>query len=46
MLLKILMLFLRRKSPKLKASGFNVLDKIDLEPYEKDHLTFICEFGF
>ncbi len=31
---------------KLKANGFHVLEKIDLEPYEKDHLSFICEFGF
>ena len=31
---------------KLKANGFHVMEKIDLEPYEKDHLSFVCEFGF
>lgn len=31
---------------KLKTAGLNVLEKIKLEPYEKDHLALICEFGF
>jgi len=37
--------FLEEES-KLKANGFHVLEKIDLEPYEKDHMCFVCEFGF
>lgn len=37
--------FLEEES-KLKTSGFNVLEKVKLEPYEKDHLAFVCEFGF
>jgi fibrillarin-like pre-rRNA processing protein len=36
----------KEEESKLKANGFHVLEKIDLEPYEKDHLTFVCEFGF
>ncbi len=36
----------KEEESKLKANGFHILEKINLEPYEKDHLTFICEFGF
>jgi len=31
---------------RLKTAGFRILEKIDLEPYEKDHIAFICEIGF
>lgn len=31
---------------KLKTAGFKVLEKIDLKPYEKDHMAFVCEIGF
>ncbi len=31
---------------KLKTGGFRVLEKINLEPYEKDHMAFVCEFAF
>lgn len=36
----------QEEESKLKTSGFRVLEKIDLEPYEKDHMAFVCEFGF
>lgn len=36
----------KEEESKLKTAGFNVLEKIKLEPYEKDHLALICEFGF
>lgn len=36
----------RKEESKLKAAGFRVLEKIKLEPYEKDHLGLVCEFGF
>ncbi len=36
----------KEEESKLKANGFHVIEKINLEPYEKDHLTFLCEFGF
>lgn len=36
----------REEGSRLKTAGFRVLEKIDLEPYEKDHMAFICEFGF
>jgi fibrillarin-like pre-rRNA processing protein len=36
----------REEESRLKTAGFRVLEKIDLEPYEKDHMAFICEIGF
>lgn len=36
----------KEEESKLKTSGFKVLEKIKLEPYEKDHIAFICEFSF
>lgn len=38
-------IFLEEES-RLKTAGFRVLEKIDLEPYEKDHMAFVCKFGF
>lgn len=36
----------KEEESKLKTSGFNVLEKIKLEPYEKDHMALVCEFSF
>jgi fibrillarin-like pre-rRNA processing protein len=36
----------REEESKLKISGFRVLEKINLEPYEKDHMAIVCELGF
>lgn len=36
----------REEESRLKTAGFRVLEKINLEPYEKDHMAFICEIGF
>lgn len=36
----------KEEESKLKTSGFKIIEKIKLEPYEKDHMAFICEFSF
>lgn len=36
----------KEEESKLKTHGFKVLEKIKLEPYEKDHMAFVCEFSF
>lgn len=36
----------REEESKLKTGGFRVLEKINLEPYEKDHQALIGEFAF
>ena len=36
----------REEESRLKTTGFRVVEKIDLKPYEKDHMAFICEIGF
>jgi fibrillarin-like pre-rRNA processing protein len=36
----------KEEESKLKTSGFKVIEKIKLEPYEKDHMAFVCEFSF
>lgn len=36
----------KEEESKLKTGGFRVLEKINLEPYEKDHLAIVCEFAF
>ena len=36
----------KEEESKLKTSGLNVIEKINLEPYEKDHMAFVCEFSF
>lgn len=36
----------RQEESKLKAAGFRVVEKVDLEPYEKDHMVVVCEFSF
>lgn len=36
----------REEESKLKTSGLKIIEKIKLEPYEKDHMAFVCEFNF
>ncbi len=36
----------KEEESKLKTGGFRVLEKINLEPYEKDHMAMVCEFAF
>jgi fibrillarin-like pre-rRNA processing protein len=36
----------REEASKLKEHGFRVLEKVDLDPYEKDHRCLVCEFAF
>lgn len=36
----------REEESKLKTHGFNILEKIKLEPYEKDHLGLVVEIDF
>jgi len=36
----------REEESKLKISCFRVLEKINLKPYEKDHMAIVCELGF
>ena len=31
---------------KIKTGGFKVIEKVKLEPYEKDHMALVCEFSF
>jgi fibrillarin-like pre-rRNA processing protein len=34
------------EASKLKTGGFRVLEKIPLDPYEKDHMAIVCELAF
>jgi fibrillarin-like pre-rRNA processing protein len=36
----------KEEESKLKTGGIRVLEKINLEPYEKDHMAMICELAF
>ena len=36
----------KEEEKKLKASGFSIIQKIKLEPYEKDHICFYIEKSF
>ncbi len=36
----------KEEESKLKTGGFRVLEKINLEPYEKDHMAIVCELAF
>jgi len=36
----------KEEESKLKTGGFRILEKINLEPYEKDHLAIICQNAF
>lgn len=35
-----------KESKKLRANGYNILEKIKLEPYEKDHMAILVEKNF
>ncbi len=36
----------KEEESKLKTGGLRVLEKINLEPYEKDHMAMVCELAF
>ncbi|MGB9202305.1 fibrillarin-like rRNA/tRNA 2'-O-methyltransferase [Methanobacterium sp.] len=36
----------KEEESKLKKGGIRVLEKINLEPYEKDHMAMVCELAF
>lgn len=36
----------KEEESKIKTNGFKVIEKIDLAPYEKDHMAFVCGVGF
>ncbi|MGC9516561.1 MAG: fibrillarin-like rRNA/tRNA 2'-O-methyltransferase [Methanomicrobiales archaeon] len=36
----------KEEESKLKAKGFKIIEKINLKPYEKDHMAIVCEIGF
>ena len=36
----------KEEESKLKTGGIRVIEKINLEPYEKDHIAMVCELAF
>lgn len=36
----------KNEEKKLKSAGFKILEKVKLEPYEKDHLAMVVELSF
>ncbi|WP_297982973.1 fibrillarin-like rRNA/tRNA 2'-O-methyltransferase [uncultured Methanobrevibacter sp.] len=36
----------KEEEKKIKANGYSILEKIKLEPYEKDHIAFLVEKSF
>ena len=36
----------RQEKKNLKEGGLKVIEEIKLDPYEKDHIAFICEKSF
>lgn len=36
----------KEEESKLKTSGFKIIQKIKLDPYEKDHMAFVCSLSF
>jgi fibrillarin-like pre-rRNA processing protein len=36
----------KEEESKLKSKGYKIIEKIKLEPYEKDHMALICKFSF
>ena len=36
----------KEEEKKIKAHGYSILEKIKLEPYEKDHIAFLVEKSF
>ena len=37
---------LSRSKKKIKEKGFKIIEKVKLEPYEKDHIAFLVEKNF
>ncbi len=36
----------KEEERKLKANGFSIVQKVKLEPFEKDHACFLIEKSF
>ena len=36
----------KEQEKKLKEKGFKIIEKVKLEPYEKDHIAFLVEKNF
>lgn len=36
----------KQEEKKLKSKGFKIIEKVKLEPYEKDHMAFLVEKNF
>ena len=36
----------KEQEKKLKEKGFKIVEKVKLEPYEKDHIAFVVEKSF
>jgi len=36
----------KEEESKLKTGGIRILEKTNLEPYEKDHMAIVCELAF
>ncbi len=36
----------KEQEKKLKEKGFRIIEKVKLEPYEKDHIAFLVEKNF
>lgn len=36
----------KEEEKKIKANGYSIIEKIKLEPYEKDHIAFLVEKSF
>lgn len=36
----------KEEEKKIKANGYSIVEKIKLEPYEKDHIAFVVEKSF
>ena len=36
----------KQEEKKFKEKGFKIIEKVKLEPYEKDHIAFLVEKNF
>ena len=36
----------KEEERKLREKGFKIIEKVKLEPYEKDHIAFVVEKNF
>lgn len=36
----------KEEEKKLRENGFKIIEKVKLEPYEKDHIAFVVEKNF